>query len=32
MAKVTFNSPKLNKDITVCATAGERGTLLAVAR
>lgn len=32
MANVTFSSPKLKKDITVYATAGDRSTLLAVAR
>lgn len=32
MANVTFSSPKINKDITVYATAGDCHTLLAVAR
>src|SRR5512135_1055519 len=32
MANVTFSSPKMKKDITVYATAGDRSTLLAVAR
>jgi len=32
MANVTFSSPKLKKDITVYATAGDTHTLLAVAR
>jgi ferredoxin len=32
MANVTFSSPKLKKDITVYATAGDCSTLLAVAR
>ncbi len=32
MANVTFRSPKLKKDITVYATAGDCSTLLAVAR
>lgn len=32
MANVTFASPKIKKDITVYATAGDRSTLLAVAR
>ena len=32
MANVTFTSPKLKKDITVYATAGDCSTLLSVAR
>ncbi len=32
MANVTFSSPKLKKDITVYATAGDCSTLLSVAR
>ncbi len=32
MANVTFISPKLKKDVTVYATAGDCSTLLAVAR
>jgi ferredoxin len=32
MANVTFTSPRMKKDITVYATAGDRSTLLAVAR
>jgi len=32
MANVTFSSPKMKKDITVYATAGDRSTLLSVAR
>lgn len=32
MANVTFSSPKLKKDITVYATAGDTHTLLAVAK
>jgi ferredoxin len=32
MANVTFTSPKMKKDTTVYATAGDRSTLLAVAR
>lgn len=32
MANVTFSSPKLKKDITVYATAGDTSTLLSVAR
>ena len=32
MANVTFTSPKLKKDITVYATAGDRSTLLKVAQ
>lgn len=32
MANVTFTSPKLKKDITVYATAGDCSTLLGVAR
>ena len=32
MANVSFSSPKLKKDITVYATAGDRSTLLSVAR
>ena len=32
MANVTFSSPKLAKDITVYAVAGDRGTVLAVAK
>lgn len=32
MANVTFTSPKLKKDITVRAAAGDHSTLLAVAR
>ena len=32
MANITFSSPKLKKDLTVYATAGDTGTLLGVAR
>lgn len=32
MANVTFSSPKMPKDITVYAIAGDRGTVLAVAK
>ena len=32
MANVTFTSPKLKKDITIYATAGDCSTLLSVAR
>lgn len=32
MANVTFTSPKLRKDVTVYATAGDCSTLLAVAK
>ncbi len=32
MANVTFSSPKMKKDITVYATAGDTHTLLAVAK
>lgn len=32
MANVTFSSPKLKKDLTVYATAGDCSTLLSVAR
>ena len=32
MANVTFSSPKLKKDITIYATAGDTSTLLSVAR
>ena len=32
MANVTFSSPKMAKDITVYAIAGDRGTILAVAK
>ncbi|MCA8909645.1 MAG: 2Fe-2S iron-sulfur cluster binding domain-containing protein [Rhodospirillaceae bacterium] len=32
MANVTFTSPRLKKDVTVYAVAGDRGTLLSVAR
>jgi rubrerythrin/ferredoxin len=32
MALVTFSSPSMKKDVTVYAIAGDRGTLLAVAR
>jgi ferredoxin len=32
MANVTFSSPKLKKDITVYATAGDTSTLLALAQ
>lgn len=32
MANVTFSSPKLAKDITVYAIAGDRGTILALAK
>lgn len=32
MANVTFHSPKMAKDVTVYAVAGDRGTILAVAK
>jgi ferredoxin/rubrerythrin len=32
MANVTFSSPKLARDVTVYAVAGDRGTLLAIAK
>jgi ferredoxin len=32
MANVTFSSPKMKKDLTVYATAGDRRTLLSVAK
>jgi len=32
MANVTFSSPKLKKDLTVYATAGDTSTLLALAK
>lgn len=32
MANVTFSSPKMKKDVTVYATAGDCSTLLSVAR
>jgi ferredoxin len=32
MANITFTSPKLKKDITVYATAGDTSTLLSVAK
>lgn len=32
MANITFSSPKLKKDITVYATAGDAGSLLSVAK
>ena len=32
MADITFSSPKMKKDITVYAIAGDRNTLLSVAR
>lgn len=32
MANITFRSPRLGRDITVYAVAGDRGTILAVAR
>ncbi|NTV09991.1 MAG: (2Fe-2S)-binding protein [Zoogloea sp.] len=32
MANVTFSSPKMKKDVTVYATAGDTQTLLAVAK
>ncbi len=32
MANVTFSSPKMTKDLTVYATAGDRHALLAVAK
>ncbi|MDD2915846.1 MAG: 2Fe-2S iron-sulfur cluster-binding protein [Gallionella sp.] len=32
MANITFSSPKLKKDITVYATAGDTNTLLSVAK
>lgn len=32
MANVTFSSPKIKKDLTVYATAGDTGTLLALAK
>ena len=32
MANITFSSPKLKKDITVYATAGDTSTLLSVAK
>jgi ferredoxin len=32
MANVTFTSPKLKKDITVYATAGDTSTLLSIAK
>jgi rubrerythrin/ferredoxin len=32
MANITFSSPKLAKDVTVYAVAGDRGTILAVAK
>lgn len=32
MANVTFSSPVMAKDVTVYAVAGDRGTLLAVAK
>jgi len=32
MANVTFSSPKINKDLTVYATAGDTSTLLALAK
>ncbi len=32
MANVTFSSPALAKDVTVYAIAGDRGTILAVAK
>ncbi len=31
MANVTFSSPRLHKDITVYAVAGDRGTILSIA-
>ncbi len=32
MANITFSSPKLKKDITVYATAGDTSTLLSIAK
>lgn len=32
MANVTFSSPSLSRDVTVYAVAGDRGTLLALAK
>lgn len=32
MANITFSSPKMARDVTVYAVAGDRGTLLAIAR
>jgi ferredoxin len=32
MANITFSSPKLKKDVTVYATAGDTSTLLSVAK
>lgn len=32
MANITFSSPRMKKDVTVYAVAGDRGTLLAVAK
>ena len=32
MANVTFSSPRMKKDVTVYAVAGDTGTLLALAR
>lgn len=32
MANITFSSPQMGKDVTVYAVAGDRGTILAVAR
>lgn len=32
MANITFSSPKMSRDVTVYAVAGDRGTILAVAK
>ncbi len=32
MANVTFSSPSLSRDVTVYAVAGDRGTLLSLAK
>lgn len=32
MANITFTSPRMNRDVTVYAVAGDRGTVLAVAK
>lgn len=32
MANITFSSPKMKKDLTVYATAGDRRTLLSIAK
>lgn len=32
MANITFSSPRMSRDVTVYAVAGDRGTVLAVAK